>query len=172
MQTIASIDVGSNAIRLAVGKVNERGKVDVVESVRLPVRLGQDAFDSGRLSEETITRAVDAFGQFQRIIRDTGVARVRAVATSAMREALNRDVLIDRIAQRTGIDVEVIGGEEEARLIHLAVLNAIPLDGKLALLIVRSGEMHRAGHAFYLSENGVWLTDSVPTGFIVFEDVS
>lgn len=135
MQTIASIDVGSNAIRLAVGKVDDRGKVDIVESIRLPVRLGQDVFDSGRLGEDTIARAVDAFEQFRRIIRDTGVSWVRAVATSAMREAVNRDVLIDRIAQRTRIDVEVISGEEEARLIHLAVANAIDLDGRLALLI-------------------------------------
>lgn len=163
MQTIGSIDVGSNAIRLAVGKVDERGKVDVVESVRLPVRLGQDAFDSGRLSEETITRAVDAFGQFQRIIRDTGVSRVRAVATSAMREALNRDVLIDRIAQRTRIDVEVIGGEEEARLIHLAVANAIHLDGKLALLLDIGGgsvEVTLADH------DKILTTDSYSMGTV------
>jgi exopolyphosphatase/guanosine-5'-triphosphate,3'-diphosphate pyrophosphatase len=135
MQTIASIDVGSNAIRIAVGRVDERGKVDVIENVRLPVRLGQDAFDSGTLGEQTIARTVEAFGQFQRIIRDTGVSRVRAVATSAMREATNRDILIDRIAQHTRIDVEVISGEEEARLIYLAVANAVDLKGKLAMLI-------------------------------------
>jgi exopolyphosphatase/guanosine-5'-triphosphate,3'-diphosphate pyrophosphatase len=135
MQTIASIDVGSNAIRIAVGRVDERGKVDVIENVRLPVRLGQDAFASGTLGEETIARAVEAFGQFQRIIRDTGVSRVRAVATSAMREAANRDILIDRIAQNTRIDVEVISGEEEARLIYLAVANAVDLKGKHAMLI-------------------------------------
>ncbi len=135
MQTIASIDVGSNAIRIAVGKVDERGKVDVIENVRLPVRLGQDAFDSGMFGEQTIARAVAAFGQFQRIIHDSGVSRVRAVATSAMREAANRDILIDRIAQHTSIDVEVIGGDEEARLIYLAVANAVDLKGKLAMLI-------------------------------------
>jgi len=135
MQTIASIDVGSNAIRIAVGKVDERGKVDVVENVRLPVRLGQDVFDSGVFSEETIVRAVEAFDQLKRIIRDTGVSWVRAVATSAMREAANRDILIDRIAQHTRINVEVISGEEEAHLIYLAVANAVDLKGRLALLI-------------------------------------
>ncbi|MGC1377289.1 MAG: Ppx/GppA phosphatase family protein [Anaerolineales bacterium] len=135
MQTIASIDVGSNAIRIAVGKVDERGKVEVVENVRLPVRLGQDVFDSGLFGEETIARAVEAFSQLKRIIRDTGVSWVRAVATSAMREAANRDILIDRIAQHTRINVEVISGEEEARLIYLAVSNAVDLKGRLALLI-------------------------------------
>src|SRR5688572_14604161 len=94
MQTIASIDVGSNAIRIAVGRVDEHGKVDVIDSLRLPVRLGQDVFDSGVIGEETILRTVEAFNQFARIIRDYGVSRVWAVATSAMREAANRDILI------------------------------------------------------------------------------
>jgi exopolyphosphatase/guanosine-5'-triphosphate,3'-diphosphate pyrophosphatase len=135
MQTIASIDVGSNAIRIAIGRVDERGKVDVVDNVRLPVRLGQDVFDSGVVGEETIFRTVEAFNQFSRIIRDYGVSHVRAVATSAMREATNRDILINRIAQSAKIDVEVITGEEEARLIYLAVANAVDLQGKLAMLI-------------------------------------
>jgi len=135
MQTIASIDVGSNAIRLAIGRVDERSKVEVVENVRLAVRLGQDAFGSGVFGEETMARTVDAFSQFQRIMRDTGVSRVRAVATSAMREAANRDILIDRIARQAGIDVEVISGEEEARLIYLAVSNAVDLKGRLAPLV-------------------------------------
>lgn len=135
MQTIASIDVGSNAIRIAVGRVGEHGKVDVIDNVRLPVRLGQDVFDSGVIGEETIGRTVDAFNQFHRIIRDYGVSRVRAVATSAMREAANRDILIDRIAQSAKIDVDVISGEEEARLIYMAVADAVDLKGKLALLI-------------------------------------
>src|SRR5258706_5409015 len=135
MQTIAAIDVGSNAIRIAVGRVDEHGKVDVIDSVRLPVRLGQDAFDSGVIGEETIIRTVEAFNQFERMIRDYGVSRVRAVATSAMREAANCDMLINRIAQRAKINVEVISGEEEARLIYLAVANAVDLNGKLALLI-------------------------------------
>ena len=163
MQTIASIDVGSNAIRIAVGRIDEHGEVDVVESIRLPVRLGRDAFDSGRLGEETIARTVEAFGQFQRIIRDTGVSRVRAVATSAMREATNRDVLIDRIAQRTRIDVEIISGEEEARLIHLAVADAVDLRGKLAMLIDIGGgsvEVTLADHEKILT------TDSYSMGTV------
>jgi exopolyphosphatase / guanosine-5'-triphosphate,3'-diphosphate pyrophosphatase len=135
MQIIASIDVGSNAIRIAVGRLDQHGKVDVIDNVRLPVRLGQDVFDSGVVGEETISRTVEAFNQFSRIIRDYGVSRVRAVATSAMREAANRDILIDRIARSAKIDVEVISGEEEARLIYLAVANVVDLKGKLALLI-------------------------------------
>ncbi len=135
MQTIASIDVGSNAIRIAVGRVDERGKVEVIDNVRLPVRLGQDVFDSGAVGEEIMARTVEAFNQFRRIIQDYGVSRVRAVATSAMREAANCDILIGRIAQSAKIDVEVIGGEEEARLIYLAVAAAVDLKGKLALLI-------------------------------------
>jgi len=163
MQTIASIDVGSNAIRIAVGRVDERGKVEVIDNVRLPVRLGQDAFTTGVFSEETIARAVDTFGQFQRIIRDTGVSRTRAVATSAMREAANRDLLIDRIAQRTLIDVEIISGEEEARLIHLAVADAVDLKGKVSLAIDIGGGSVEVTLA---DDDNILTTDSYNIGTV------
>lgn len=135
MQTIAAIDVGSNAIRLLIGKVDEKGQAEALESIRIPVRLGKDTFQSGTISEASIQEAVNAFLSFQKVIHDNGVSRFRAVSTSAMREALNQDIVADRILQATGIQVEVISGEEEARLIHLAVSRAVDLDDQVALLI-------------------------------------
>jgi exopolyphosphatase/guanosine-5'-triphosphate,3'-diphosphate pyrophosphatase len=135
METIASVDIGSNGIRMVVGRVDPVGQVEVVENIRIPVRLGTEAFTSGVASEETIRQVVEAFMQFRRIIRDYGIGRVRAVATSAVRELSNRDILLDRIARNAFIEVQVIGGAEEARLVHLAVSHAMDLGGKRALLV-------------------------------------
>jgi len=135
MQIIAGIDAGSNAMRMVVGRIVYDGKVEIVENLRLPVRLGQDAFTTAIVSEETAQQAVDAFTRFHRIADNHKVEKIRAVATSAMREMVNGDLLIERIARSTGIEIETISGEEEARLIHLAVAQAINLKNKHVLLI-------------------------------------
>jgi exopolyphosphatase/guanosine-5'-triphosphate,3'-diphosphate pyrophosphatase len=135
MQKIAAIDAGSNAMRMMVGNVNEDWQVELIENIRLPVRLGQDVFASGALQEKTMQQAVDAFLHFKRVADDFGVVKIRAIATSAMREAVNSDILLDRIHRTSGIDIEIISGAEEARLIHLAVGNALNLRGKRAVLI-------------------------------------
>ena len=135
MQHIAAIDAGSNALRMTVGRVDSTRQVEAVENVRLPVRLGQDVFSGGALQERTMQRAVDAFLQFRHVADDFGVVTLRAIATSAMREALNADILIDRISRNTGIDVELIDGEEEARLIHLAIDRTLDLKGKRVILV-------------------------------------
>jgi exopolyphosphatase / guanosine-5'-triphosphate,3'-diphosphate pyrophosphatase len=135
MQKIAAIDAGSNAIRLIVGEVKENGQVEPIENIRLPVRLGQDAFTTGFLREETIQQGVDAFLHFRRVADDFGVTKIRAIATSALRETSNSHILLDRIQQTSDIEIEIINGEEEARLIHLAVESAIELGNKRAVLI-------------------------------------
>lgn len=135
MHTIAAIDAGSNAMRMVVGRFGHEGKLETIENVRLPVRLGQDAFTTGQFSEATIQMAVAAFLRFRKVAQAFDVAETRAVATSAVREAGNSDILIDRIAQQTGFHLEIISGDEEARLIHLAVKHAVDLGGKHALLV-------------------------------------
>jgi exopolyphosphatase / guanosine-5'-triphosphate,3'-diphosphate pyrophosphatase len=135
MQKIAAIDTGSNALRLVVADLDEAWHVTPVHSIRIPVRLGQDVFTNETLQETTIDRTVEAFKQFQRICDDFGVFRIKAAGTSAVREAKNRNVLIKRIYEETAIELEVISGEEEARLIHLAITSAMELDGKRAALV-------------------------------------
>ena len=132
---IAAIDVGSNGIRMMVSRLNMEGGLETLESLRLPVRLGQDAFTTGQFSDQTMLMAVDAFLRFRKVAELFEVSQVRVVATSAMREAVNNDLLIDRIARETGFEVRIITGEEEARLVHLAVKQAVNLTGKTALLV-------------------------------------
>jgi len=163
MQNIAAIDVGSNAMRMVVGRIVYDGKVEVVENLRLPVRLGQDAFTTGIISEETSQQTVDAFARFRKIADNHKVEKIRAIATSAMREAENSGLLIDRIVRSTGIEIETISGEEEARLIHLAALQAVNLKNKYALLIDIGG----GSVEVTLSQNGKILsTESYNMGTV------
>ncbi|MCX8062724.1 MAG: hypothetical protein N3D16_09080, partial [Anaerolineales bacterium] len=132
---LAAIDIGSNAIRMAVARLEAQGNLEIVENSRVPVRLGKDAFTLGYFTEETIQMAVGTFHRFRNIAQVFDVKAIRAVATSAMREASNSHILIDRVASQTGFQIEIINEIEEARLIHLAVQKVIDLKGKRALLI-------------------------------------
>ncbi len=135
MLRISAIDVGSNAMRMVVGEVDEARRVSVIENIRLPVRLGQDVFSKGYLEEKTLQQTEEAFLHFRHVADGFNVARMRAVATSAAREAANNDLLVDRILRATGIEIEIITGEDEARLIHTAVAHVLDLKNKRTLLI-------------------------------------
>ena len=135
MMRISAIDVGSNGMRMVIGEVDESRNVHVVENIRLPVRLGQDVFSKGYLEEKTIQQTEEAFLHFRHVADGFNVARMRAVATSAAREAANNDLLVDRIFRATGIEIEIISGEDEARLIHAGVAHVLDLKDKRTLLI-------------------------------------
>src|SRR5215208_3836843 len=135
MLRISAIDVGSNAMRMVVGEVDESWRVSVVENIRLPVRLGQDVFSKGYLEEKTLQQTEEAFLHFRHVADGFNVQRLRAVATSAAREAANRDLLVDRIFRASGIEIEIISGEDEARLIHAGVAHVLDLKNKRTLLI-------------------------------------
>ncbi len=163
MPTIAAIDVGSNAMRIAVGSANGSRRLELVESIREPVRLGQDVFTKGLISEETTERATGAFLRFRQFIDAHGAKFTRAVATSALREAFNRDLFIDRMAQASGIEINVIGPEEEARLIHLAVTESVNLKNKLAMLVDIGGGSVEVSLA---SQSQIMATESFNMGTV------
>lgn len=135
MLNISAIDVGSNAMRMVIGAVDESWQVSTIENIRLPVRLGQDVFSKGYLEEKTIQQTEEAFLHFKHMAESFDIRHLRAVATSAVREAANSDLLLDRIFRASGIELEIISGEEEARLIHLAVVHELKLKNKRTLLI-------------------------------------
>ena len=135
MPTLCAIDVGSNAMRLAVGFLDHERRLHVVEDLREPVRLGLDVFTKGSISKETTRRSIEAFRRFKEVIEQHHVLTVRAVATSALREAQNRDTFIRKIRSATGIELKTITAEEEALLVHLAVSKKVPLEAKTAMLV-------------------------------------
>ncbi|HTY01098.1 MAG TPA: Ppx/GppA phosphatase family protein [Bacteroidota bacterium] len=135
MPTLAAIDIGSNALRLSLAAFESAKKFTIVGNFREAVRLGQDVFAKGQISDETIDQALQALARFKEEIDRHGVTLSRAVATSALREALNKDMFVDRVNQTCGIDIAVIGAEEEARLIHLAVAEVVNLRNRTAILV-------------------------------------
>ncbi len=122
---LAAIDAGSNAFRLMIARIHSSDDWEIVESVRAPVRLGHSVFTSGEFDRKTLRDAAAAFREFRNIMDARGVTAYRAVTTSAAREARNRHVLIERIHHQAKIDLEIISGDEEARLVRVAVLRAL-----------------------------------------------
>lgn len=108
-----------------VARIHSGDDWEIVESVRAPVRLGHSVFTSGEFDRKTLRDASAAFREFRSIMDARGVTAYRAVTTSAAREARNRHVLIERIRRAAKIDLEVISGDEEARLVRVAVLRAL-----------------------------------------------
>lgn len=133
--TLAAIDIGSNAIRLSIGRIENDRTVTVTDNYREAVRLGRDVFTKHSISEEAMDAAVNAFKRFREIIDRNSVTFTRAVATSALREAMNSDSFNDNVSNASGIDIDIINAEEEARLIHLAVSEKVNLKNRTALLI-------------------------------------
>ena len=123
--TLAVIDIGSNSIRMVLGQLLGDGKVEVLEKFRKAVRLGQDTFTQGRLSREAIRTIISILREYQRTLKLYNVEHIRIVATSAVREAGNADILIDRVLTATGLGIEIIDVSEESRLTVLAVQNSL-----------------------------------------------
>jgi exopolyphosphatase/guanosine-5'-triphosphate,3'-diphosphate pyrophosphatase len=134
----AALDIGTNSFHLVVARV--RGEhVDVVTREKEVVRLGQGGGDMKQMSPEAMDRGIAALQRMQRIAAGNH-APIRAVATSAVREAQNASVFLERASREAGIEIEVISGLEEARLIHLGVLQSVPvLDRRLLLVDIGGG---------------------------------
>ncbi len=116
----AAIDIGSNAVRLLVSYIIINGKkvkFKKVSLVRVPIRLGADVFVKGKISERNKRRLIDAMMGFKYLMKAHEVEKYMAVATSAMREAKNGQEVIEEIRKKTGINIKIISGAEEAELI-------------------------------------------------------
>jgi len=131
--TLAAIDVGTNSLHLVVARVTDDDHFEVIEREKEMVRLGTGSGDMKRLSDDAIERGVAALDRFRQIADISG-ATMRAVATSAVREAENSEDFLRRARAEAGVEVEVISGVEEARLIHLGVLLALPFFDERMLL--------------------------------------
>lgn len=121
---IAALDAGSNAIRAVVARASSATEIRELANARWTVRLGHGVFTRRRLDSRTMSRAVETFVQFRNMLDRYGVAEYSAVATSAVREAANREALISRILREAGIELTAISPAEEARLVREAVFAA------------------------------------------------
>src|SRR5918992_6148595 len=159
-ELIGVLDMGASAIRLVVAEVDAKRTVRVIEDASRGVLLGRDTFSAGAIRSRTVDAALDALEGFRRIMDGYGVTDVRAVATSAVREARNADMFLDRIQGRTGIRFEIINEAEESRLTYLAVRHALRRHaafkgtrtllvevggGSTSLTVLRRGQPTRSG---------------------------
>lgn len=150
MPRFAALDLGSNALRLRIveAQAGMPGREQLsllpeggasgwreVVSLRAPVRLGAEVFLTGKLAAASIGQATSALREFRQSMDDAKVDAYRATATSAVREASNGATLVERARREAGIELEVIEGMEEARLIQLAVTRRLNLAEKRALLV-------------------------------------
>lgn len=133
-RALAAIDVGTNSVHMVVARPVPGGPPDFLAKERMPVRLGSGGSDMKRLRPDAIDRTVAALDQCRRIA-EAHEADVAAVATSAVREAANAADFLRRARTEAGVAVEVVSGVEEARLIHLGALSAVPIAGRPHLVI-------------------------------------
>ena len=163
-QTVAVIDIGSSAIRVEVAEVGH-GPLKVLESLKRAVPLGRDSFVKGKIERRTLNLAIEVLRGFQEVMRPYDVRQVRAVATSAVREASNQELFVERVFMATGITVEVVTGAEEDRLLWSGVRDAFVREGReehLDSLIIEQG----AGHIDFalLSKGEVIAATSLTLG--------
>jgi exopolyphosphatase/guanosine-5'-triphosphate,3'-diphosphate pyrophosphatase len=130
----AAIDLGSNALRAVI--IRENGKsLEVLKNIREPLRLGEDVFATGAISAEKMDLTEEAFIKLLHSFTEYNVTKIRAMATSAMRDSSNGIELAERIYGATGIWVETIKGTQEARFILDAVKSEVKLSKQTALLM-------------------------------------
>ncbi|MFN7013779.1 MAG: exopolyphosphatase [Bacteroidia bacterium] len=137
----AAIDIGSNAVRLLISNVYDgiNGPVFKKSSlIRLPIRLGEDVFVKGKISEKKEERLTKAMSAFKNIIDIHEVISYRACATSAMREASNGEEVAERILKSTGVNIEIVSGSAEAEIIYANHI-AESLDNKFDYLYIDVG---------------------------------
>ena len=160
---VASLDIGSNAIRYTVAEFNDAHHFVEIESQRFAVRLGHDAFTTGRLSQQSIDGALEAAFSFRQRLDDLGIAHYRAVATSALRESRNGGELVETVRRESGIHLETISGSEEARLVWLATHHLVSLDRRPWILADLGGGSIEIS---IISEEGIHWSESHPMGTV------
>ncbi|QOD61919.1 exopolyphosphatase [Polaribacter haliotis] len=143
IKKLGAIDIGSNAIRLLISNVivseDKEPQFKKSSLVRVPIRLGADAFvGEGIISEANITRMLNAMEAFKLLMKINGVERYKACATSAMREANNGKEVAEKILAETGVQIDIIGGKEEAAIISSTDLNQL-IQGDNSYLYVDVG---------------------------------
>ena len=126
---IASIDIGTNTFRLLVSETDGNGSFRKLYVGREITRLGEGLTPEKMLiSQDSMTRALKTLTGFSLKLKEYGVGKLRAVATSAVRESLNGRDFVRKVGEETGISVDVISGDEEARLTVRGVLNSVTFD--------------------------------------------
>ena len=155
---VASVDLGSNTVRLLVAEQTEEGDLRSLHEERRIIRLGEGLHTAGRLLDHRMQRAIETLREFREICRRYGDVSLQVVATSAVREAANREAFVDRVRREVGLEMQVISWEEEARLTLEGVLWKLPLENRRYLVFDIGG-----GSTEYILGEGRELKGSAGT---------
>lgn len=135
MQTVAVIDIGATSIRMAIAEIDSQGGVHLLETLSRAVSLGKDTFTSRKIRKSSIEECVRVLKSYRRLLLEYGVTQaeqVRVVATSAVREAMNRLAFLDRVFIATGLEVETLDEAEVNRITYMGIQPQLQADPKLA----------------------------------------
>ena len=158
---VAAIDCGTNSIRLLIAEVSGANFREVTRDMEI-VRLGQGVDKTGQFHPDAIARTLAAVDKYASEISRRGVERIRFCATSATRDATNRDLFIGGVKERLGIEPEVISGEEEAHLSFMGATKELP-DSLAPFLVVDIGG---GSTEFVLGNRSVTAARSVNIGCV------
>lgn len=136
--SMAVIDIGSNELRLRIAQ-NSKGKLKFVETLSYPLSLGRDTFNTGKISFEKVEKTCEIIRNFQQVMREFGVVEYKAVATTAVREAKNRDYILDQIKIKTGLTLNVIDDSQEKLYIYKLMLHLLDENLKQSAMMVYIG---------------------------------
>uniref|UniRef100_A0A832G7U3 Exopolyphosphatase n=1 Tax=Ignavibacterium album TaxID=591197 RepID=A0A832G7U3_9BACT len=160
---IAAIDIGTNSFHLVIVEVQPDGSFKLLDKQREVIRLGSHkGEDLSLISEGEIEKAIDILKNYKMLAEHYG-ASIRAVATSAVREADNKDKFIKAVKEKTHIEIEVVDGRTEAKLIFYGIMNAIDVSDKNVLCLDIGGG---SSEFIYAEKGNPLITESVKIGAV------
>ena len=168
---VAVIDVGAHSLRLDIFSVSRNGEISLFESLSRPLNLGYDVFRRGSVSPTSMELLSAGLRDFADKLREYRIASARAVATSAIREAFNRELVVDRVRNDTGIELEILDSQQEIKLIYLAMRETMsrrddfpPRRG--IVVIVGSGSLF----VIYFEAGAMRFSEEIPLGTVRLYD--
>ena len=135
----AVIDIGTNTFHLLIANRSHNVPIDIIYKETLPVRLGEDSFPKGKIKTSAFIRGVKAIVRFNEIINKYDVTEIKAVATEGLRRADDANIFIKTVLLKTGIQIEVISGHEEANLIYYSIKHLILQDENVLVMDIGGG---------------------------------
>jgi exopolyphosphatase / guanosine-5'-triphosphate,3'-diphosphate pyrophosphatase len=130
---LAVVDIGSNSARMVVFRFGERGHLEVLEDARAPLRLGRSLTRGSELGPDAVERTLDALRDFRAVAIGAGAGHTIAVATSAVRDASDGPVLVERAREEAGFDIRTIGGDAEGVLAFLGAVHDLPVSDGIVM---------------------------------------
>ena len=160
---IAAIDIGTNSFHLVIVEIQQDGKLKLIDKQREVMRLGISSGDNlSKISSSEIKKAIEILTHYKKLA-ELYDASIRAVATSAVREAVNKEKFLDAAKEKIGLDIEVIDGRTEAKMVFFGMAQALNLENKKVLAIDIGGG---SSEFIYAENNNPIITESIKIGAV------